>query len=37
MVTMKKGKSFLDNRFKKRERFQLQDVGEPNLFRDVFP
>jgi isopropylmalate/homocitrate/citramalate synthase len=37
MVTMKKGKSFLDDRFKKRERFQLQDVGEPNLFRDVFP
>jgi isopropylmalate/homocitrate/citramalate synthase len=37
MVTMKKGKSFLDNRFKKRERFQLQDVGEPNLFRDIFP
>lgn len=37
MVTMKKDKSFLDNRFKKRERFQLQDVGEPNLFRDVFP
>jgi isopropylmalate/homocitrate/citramalate synthase len=36
-VTMKKDKSFLDNRFKKRERFQLQDVGEPNLFRDVFP
>ncbi|MBN1255168.1 MAG: histone-lysine N-methyltransferase [Deltaproteobacteria bacterium] len=34
---MKKSKSFLDNRFKKRERFQLQDVGEPNLFRDVFP
>jgi isopropylmalate/homocitrate/citramalate synthase len=37
MVTMKKAKSFLDDRFKKRERFQLQDVGEPNLFRDVFP
>lgn len=37
MVTMKKNKSFLDDRFKKRERFQLQDVGEPNLFRDVFP
>jgi isopropylmalate/homocitrate/citramalate synthase len=37
MVTMKKSKSFLDNRFKQRERFQLQDVGEPNLFRDVFP
>lgn len=36
-MTMKKDKSFLDNRFKKRERFQLQDVGEPNLFRDVFP
>jgi isopropylmalate/homocitrate/citramalate synthase len=36
-VTMKKAKSFLDDRFKKRERFQLQDVGEPNLFRDVFP
>jgi isopropylmalate/homocitrate/citramalate synthase len=34
---MKKSKSFLDNRFKQRERFQLQDVGEPNLFRDVFP
>ena len=37
MVTKNKSKSFLDNRFKKRERFQLQDVGEPNLFRDVFP
>jgi isopropylmalate/homocitrate/citramalate synthase len=37
MVTMKRGKSFLDQRTKKSERFQLQDVGEPNLFRDVFP
>jgi isopropylmalate/homocitrate/citramalate synthase len=37
MVVMKKGKSFLDERTKKRERFQLQDVDEPNLFRDVFP
>ena len=37
MVTMKKGKSFLDNRAKKSERFQLQDVDEPNLYRGVFP
>jgi len=37
MVTMKKGKSFLDNRTKKSQRFQLQDVDEPNLYRDVFP
>jgi isopropylmalate/homocitrate/citramalate synthase len=36
MVVMKKG-SFLDTRVKKRVRFQLQDVDEPNLFRDVFP
>ncbi|RLB04984.1 MAG: histone-lysine N-methyltransferase [Deltaproteobacteria bacterium] len=34
---MKRGKSFLDNRIKKRERFKLQDVDEPNLFRDIFP
>ncbi len=37
MVIMKRGKSFLDNRIKKRERFKLQDVDEPNLFRDIFP
>jgi isopropylmalate/homocitrate/citramalate synthase len=36
MVVMKKG-SFLDTRVKKRERFQLRDVDEPNLFRDVYP
>jgi isopropylmalate/homocitrate/citramalate synthase len=36
MVVMKKG-SFLDTRAKRRMRFQLQDVDEPNLFRDVFP
>jgi isopropylmalate/homocitrate/citramalate synthase len=37
VINKKKGKSFLDQRTKKRERFQLQDVGDPNLFRDVFP
>ena len=37
MVTMKKSKSFLDSRTKKSQRFQLQDVDEPNLYRDVFP
>jgi len=37
MVITKKGRSFLDQRTKNRERFQLQDVDEPNLFRDVFP
>ncbi|MBW2039685.1 MAG: histone-lysine N-methyltransferase [Deltaproteobacteria bacterium] len=37
MVIMKRGKSFLDNRYRKRERFQLQDVDEPNLFREIFP
>src|SRR4030043_1564998 len=36
MVVMKRG-SFLDTRTKRRMRFQLQDVDEPNLFRDVFP
>jgi len=36
MSAMKKG-GFLDTRARKRERFQLQDVAEPNLFRDVFP
>jgi isopropylmalate/homocitrate/citramalate synthase len=36
MAVMKKG-SFLDTRVKKRERFQLRDVDEPNLFRDVYP
>jgi isopropylmalate/homocitrate/citramalate synthase len=37
MVRIKRGKTFLDQRTKKPERFHLQDVGEPNLFRDVFP
>src|SRR4030043_2099666 len=36
MGPMKKG-GFLDTRSRKRQRFPLQDVGEPNLFRDVFP
>jgi isopropylmalate/homocitrate/citramalate synthase len=36
MVIKKKG-GFLDTRPKKRERCQLQEVDEPNLFRDVFP
>jgi isopropylmalate/homocitrate/citramalate synthase len=36
MVTNKQG-GFLDTRVSKRERFQLKDVDEPNLFRDVFP
>ncbi len=37
MVIAKRGKSFLDSRIRKRERFKLQDVDEPTLFRDVFP
>jgi isopropylmalate/homocitrate/citramalate synthase len=36
MGATKKG-GFLDTRARKRERFQLQDVAEPNLFRDIFP
>jgi isopropylmalate/homocitrate/citramalate synthase len=36
MVAMKKG-GFLDTRIRKKQQFQLQDVDEPNLFRDVFP
>jgi citrate (Re)-synthase len=36
MVIKKKG-GFLDTRPKKRERCLLQEVDEPNLFRDVFP
>src|SRR4030042_3791442 len=36
MGPMKKG-GFRDTRSRKRQRVPLQDVGEPNLFRDVFP
>jgi isopropylmalate/homocitrate/citramalate synthase len=36
MGAMKKG-GFLDTRARKKERIPLQDVAEPNLFRDVFP
>ena len=36
MAATKKG-GFLDTRVRKSERFQLKDVDEPNLFRDVFP
>lgn len=36
MVIMKK-RSFLDNRKKRMQRFKLNDVDEPNLFREMFP
>ena len=37
MVIKKRGRSFLDNRNRKRERFKLQDIDEPNLYRVTFP
>jgi isopropylmalate/homocitrate/citramalate synthase len=37
MVIKKRGRSFLDNRNHKRERFKLQDIDEPNLYRATFP
>ncbi|UCC66591.1 MAG: histone-lysine N-methyltransferase [Deltaproteobacteria bacterium] len=36
MVIMKR-RSFLDNRKKRMQRFKLNDVDEPNLFREFFP
>jgi isopropylmalate/homocitrate/citramalate synthase len=37
MALVGRGRSFLDNRLRKKERFKLRDEDEPNLYRGVFP